>query len=49
MLEGVSVVVLIAVVAIVAGIGFGIVIAPRIARVAERMTEDDEEPRDGPD
>jgi hypothetical protein len=47
--EGIGLVLLIAVIATVAGIGFGIVIvAPRIGRMLDRAESDDEEPGDRP-
>lgn len=39
----------IAAISIVVGVGFGIVVAPRIGRLLDRMDrDDDEEPRDRP-
>jgi len=48
--QGIALVLLIAAVAAAAGLGFGIVVAPRIGRLAERADPDDadEEPGDRP-
>jgi len=48
-LGGVVVVVLIAGACLAVGLGFGIVIAPRIGRALDRMDTDAEEPVDRPD
>jgi len=48
--EGLALVLLIALVAAVVGVGFGIfLLAPRIARMLDRAEADDEEPGDRPD
>jgi hypothetical protein len=46
-LEGLALVLLVAAIAAVLGIGFGIVLlAPRIARMLDRADQEDEEPGD---
>jgi hypothetical protein len=48
--EGLALVLLIAVIAAVAGVGFGIfLLAPRIARMLDRAEPDDEDPGERPD
>jgi hypothetical protein len=48
--EGLALVLLIALVAAVVGVGFGIfLLAPRTARMLDRAEADDEEPGDRPD
>ena len=49
-IEGLALVLLIAAIAAVVGVGFGIfLLAPRIARMLDRAEADDEEPGDRPD
>jgi hypothetical protein len=47
--QAIAFVLVLAAVAVAAGIGFGRVIAPRIGRLAERADAEDEEPGDGTD
>ena len=48
-LEAIAFVLILAAVAVAIGVAFGIVIAPRIGRLADRADADDEEPGDRTD